>query len=323
MTTFHQPGPTVWPSKNFNVSNDIDVLKSALKRFGTDNDALVNILCRRSNHQRVEIARAFKAAYGMDLTDEIKSKTSGNLMRLLIALLIPTSVFYARILYEAMNGVNNDEAIIEIMCTKMNYAIKKINDAYLEVHHKSLEQEFTENTSRSFRRLMISLSMADRDESMFIDENSARHDAKRLKEAGVNKWAAEGSVFNRILCTRNIGQLRLIELEYKKITGHTLEQDIRKEFSSPTREGFLAILASAQNRSRYYAVRLNDSMSGFLKDHKTLVRLIVTRCENDMEEIKKEFEINYGKTLKSVVEKSTSGHYRNALYALIGEEMDC
>jgi annexin A7/11 len=60
-------------------------------------------------------------------------------------------------------------------------------------------------------------------------------------------------------------------------------------------------------------------MAGFGTYDRDLIRLVVTRCEVDMADIKEEFNKKYGKTLKSFIKGDTSGDYKHALYALIGE----
>jgi hypothetical protein len=50
----------------------------------------------------------------------------------------------------------------------------------------------------------------------------------------------------------------------------------------------------------------------------TLIRVIVTRTEIDMQYIKGEYLKKYRKTLNDVVHSETSGHYRTFLLSLIG-----
>lgn len=291
-----------------------------MKGFGTDENAIIDVLCRRSNLQRMDIVRTYKTAYGKDLRDDIRSETTGNFENVLIALLTPTSELYARELYEAMYGEGTDEdVLIEVMCTMSNYEIREIGAYFQRMFGKSLENELRSDTSGSFKRLMTSLSCGSRDESNVTDVNAARNDAQELKRAGVDKWGTDESAFNRIFCLRNYEQLKLIAQEYEKLTGHTLEKDIKREFSGDIEDGLLSILRVAHNRAEFFARRLHKSMAGIGTTDRSLIRLIVTRSEIDMMDVKDEFQRYYGKSLKSFIKGDTSGHYKHALYALIGE----
>lgn len=291
-----------------------------MKGFGTDEDAIIEVLCRRTNAQRMEIVRTYKTSYGKDLIDDIKSETSGNFEKLLQALLTPTTEFYARELFEAMYGAGTDEdALIEVMCAMSNYEIRCICAMFQRLFGKSLEHELQSDTSGHFKRLMTSLCCGGRDESMMTDLNQAKNDAQQLKSAGIDKWGTDESTFNRILCQRNHEQIKLIAREYHSLSGHSLEQDIKKEFSGDIEEGLLSVLRAAESKPGFFAQRLHKSMAGIGTNDRSLIRLVATRCEIDMMDIKEEFQRKYGKTLKSFIKGDTSGHYKHALYALIGE----
>jgi annexin A7/11 len=92
------------PAPNFDASNDAAILRKAMKGFGTDEDAIINVLCHRTNAQRMEICRAFKTGYGKDLIKDIKSETKNNFEKILVAMLTPLTQFYCEELHEAMAG---------------------------------------------------------------------------------------------------------------------------------------------------------------------------------------------------------------------------
>lgn len=190
----------------------------------------------------MEIVRAYKTAYGKDLINDIKSETSGNFEKLLVALLTPTIEYYCQELNIATSGIGTDEdVLIELMCTMSNAEIKQVGASYYRMYGKSLEETLRGDTSGNVKRLFTSLSVGGRDESMTNIE-SARADAQALKRAGVDRVGTNESEFNRILCLRNYEQLKLICEEYKKLTGNTLEKDIKKEFSGDIKDALLAII---------------------------------------------------------------------------------
>lgn len=49
------------------------------------------------------------------------------------------------------------------------------------------------------------------------------------------------STFNIILATRSFAQIRLMLHEYERITGHSFEKAIQKEFSGDIETGLLAV----------------------------------------------------------------------------------
>jgi len=311
--------PTVISNEKHDVSSDVEILHNALGLFGSKKK-IIEVLCSRTNRQRVDIAKAFKTCYDRDLIDEVKRKFSGEIRDLIIALLTPTTEFYTRELYEALSQTGTDEdALIQILVALSNREIFDINQKYSKSYDKTLEKDLRSETSGNFKKLLVSLSNGTRDESFIIDLYAARIDALELKRAGIDKWGTDASTFNRILCLRNFDQIRLVAQEYEYITGHPLVQDIKKEFSGDIQDGLLAIIRFSNNRAEFFARCFYKTMAGIGTNDKALIRLITTRCEIDMMDIKEEFQQKYGKSLKSFINGDTSGSFRKALLKLIGE----
>ena len=65
-------------------------------------------------------------------------------------------------------------------------------------------------SSGNFKRLLISLCSANRDESGYTDIEAAKRDAADLHAAGELTVGTDESVFNMVLCQRNYPQLRLV-----------------------------------------------------------------------------------------------------------------
>lgn len=76
----------------------------------------------------------------------------------------------------------------------------------------------------------------------------------------------------------------------------------------------------ALNRQVYFAKRLNKAMKGLGTNDLALVRLVVSRCEIDMVEIKDQYRALYGKSLGAAIKSECSGDYKRLLLALVGGE---
>jgi hypothetical protein len=63
---------------------------------------------------------------------------------------------------------------------------------------------------------------------------------------------------------------------------------------------------------------LYQSMKGLGTDDYTLIRVVVTRAETDMQYIKTEFSSIYKKSLEQMISGDTSGNYRLFLLTLVG-----
>ncbi|XP_074031470.1 annexin B11-like isoform X3 [Leptinotarsa decemlineata] len=317
---YQQRTPTVVPAHPFDPRADAEILRKAMKGFGTDEKAIINVLTKRTNDQRLQIAIQFKTLYGKDLIKDLKSELSGNFENLVVAMMTPLPEFYAKELHDAMSGVGTDEdVLIEVLCTMSNNEIRTIRQAYHSMYYKPLESDLKGDTGGTFKRLMVSLCNACRDESMVTDHQKAAADAQALLRAGELRFGTDESTFNMILCQRNVAQLQLTFQEYQRITGHDIEQAIKNEFSGDCEEGFLAVVRSIKNKAAFFAKMLNKSMKGLGTNDSQLIRIVVTRSEIDMGEVKREYQSKYGESLAEAIKGDCSGHYKKCLLALIGE----
>jgi hypothetical protein len=272
-----------------------------------------------SNQQRQEIKLAYKTLFGKDLIDDLKSELGGNFEDAVIALMTPTILYLARELRNAMKGAGTDESVlIEILCTRSNDDIKAIKLAYEKEFGRHLEKDIESETSGYFRRLLVSVCNAGRDQSTSVDTAKAEKDAKEIYEAGEKQLGTDEAVFNAVLCSRSFAQLRATFDKYKAISGKDITKSIENEMSGTLKEGFLAIVHYIRDPLSYYAERLYNSMKGAGTDDSSLIRLIVTRSEVDLKEVAKAFAAKYKKQLKDFIWGDCSGDYRKLLLQVLG-----
>lgn len=176
-----------------------------------------------------------------------------------------------------------------------------INYITFSAYGNSLESDLKGDTAGTFKRLMVSLCNAGRDESMRTDAASAAADAQALLRAGELRFGTDESTFNAILCQRNYAQLQLIFQEYERLTGHEIEKAIKNEFSGDAEEGLLAVVRSIKNQAAFFAKRIHQSVAGMGTNDRQLIRLIVARSEIDLGDVKREYQAKYGQSLKDAI----------------------
>uniref|UniRef100_A0AAX7V4T9 Annexin n=1 Tax=Astatotilapia calliptera TaxID=8154 RepID=A0AAX7V4T9_ASTCA len=288
-------------------------------RCGTDENAIIELLGNRSKKQRVPLIAAYKTTYGKDLTKDLKSELTGNFEDLVLAMLKTPAQFDASELREAIKGAGTDEAcLIEILSSRSNSEIQEIARIYKAEYGKSLEDSISSDTSGHFRRLLVSLCQGNRDERPNVDISLAKQDAQKLYAAGENKVGTDESQFNAILCARSKPHLRAVFQEYQHMCGKDIEKSICGEMSGNLESGMVAVVKCIKNTPGYFAERLNKAMKGAGTKDRTLIRIMVSRSEVDMLDIRQEYLKTYGKSLYTDISGDTSGDYKKLLLKLCG-----
>lgn len=294
-------------------------LHKAMKGIGTDEKMLIKNIVSHSNSQRQVIKKTFLTLYGKTLAEAIKSETSGDFRKSLLALLEPTDEYEARCVQEAIKGTGTNELVlIQTLCPKGASEIQVLKEAYSRLFNKELEKEVAEDVSGSFGRLMRSIVSAGRADEYAVDQDLARKEAQELYDAGEGRFGTDDSEFIRIFCSRSFGQLWETCQYYKAISGADIEEAIKKEFSGSMEKACLAIVRVAKNRAAYYAHELYESMVGAGTRDNDLIRLLVSKSEDNLQEIKTQYYSMYGKSLYDAVKSELGGDYKKLLLELIG-----
>ncbi|KAL7990350.1 hypothetical protein Chor_013780 [Crotalus horridus] len=134
---------TIQPAPNFDAGRDAEILRKAMKGFGTDEQAIIDV----------------------DLIKDLKSELSGNMEELILALFMPRTYYDAWSLRHAMKGAGTQEnVLIEILCTRTNREIQEIVQCYKSEFGRDIEHDVRADTSGHFERLLVSMcQIANRD----------------------------------------------------------------------------------------------------------------------------------------------------------------
>lgn len=309
--------PTIVPFVGLDPEEDAKALRKAMKGLGTDEGAIIDILTNRTSSQRQAILQKYNEE--RDLLKDLKKELSGNFEDVVVALMTPMDKFLAKELHHAMNCVGTDEnVLIEILCTRCNDSIREIKQAYEELYEESLLNTIKKETADDFEKLLIDLCKCDRDEGP-PRELEAIIMAAKLYKAGEGRKGADEDEIRKILANESFATLRVVFDIYRRETGKPLGEVLHEELEGNFRTAMIAVYDSIQAPSQYFAEAIHKALARFGTDDRSLIRLLVSRSEIDLESVKKEYEVIYNKSLEKAIKSDAAGKYEKMLLALIKE----
>ncbi|KAK9276611.1 hypothetical protein L1049_006146 [Liquidambar formosana] len=299
--------------------DDAIQLYRAFKGLGCDTAAVVSILAHRDATQRSLIQQEYRTMYSDDINKRLSSELSGNVKRAVLLWMHNPAQRDATILREALSGnVIDLKAATEIICSRTPSQIQQFKQIYFATFGVYLEHDIEFQASGDLKKLLLAYVSKPRYEGPEVDRAMVEKDAKALFKAGEKRLGTDEKAFINIFSERSRAHLAAVDSAYHNMYGNSLKKAVKGETSGNFEYALLTILRCAHNPGTYFAKVLRKAMKGLGTDDTTLIRVIVTRAEIDMQYIKAEYRKKYGKTLNDAVHSETSGHYRTFLLSLLG-----
>ncbi|XP_073695725.1 annexin A1a [Garra rufa] len=310
---------TVRPFAQFNAASDAGILDRAIKAKGVDEATIIETLVHRSNAQRQQIKAAYQQATGKPLDVALKGALKGELEEVVLGLMMSPAQYDAFLLQGAMKGLGTDEdTLVEILASRTNKEIREIKQVFKQEYKKDLEAAIKSDTSGEFRNALLALSKGVRSEERVVQEELADKDARALYEAGEKRKGTDCSVFIDILTSRSPAHLRRVFQLYSKYSKSDVAKAIDLELKGDIENCLISIVKCAGNKPLYFAEKLNQAMKGSGYKGKILTRILASRSEIDLAQIKQEYHKKFGKSLYQDILDDTKGDYEKILLALVG-----
>ncbi|XP_029940599.1 annexin A1-like [Salarias fasciatus] len=147
---------------------------------------------------------------------------------------------------------------------------------------------------------------------------SASNDASVLNNAIKSKGVDEDVIIS-VLVRRNNEQRQKIKAVYEASTGHKLDTDLKEALRSDLEDVTLALLLAPALFDSYLIRKATKRLG---TDEKILVEILVTRTNQEIQEIKRVYKEVYGPDLEHVITDETEGDFRKALLALLSPNRD-
>ena len=299
------------------IDKDTEALRNAMKGAGTDEDTIIKILANRNNTQRQQLKAYYQQKFNRDLVFDLKSDLSGKFKDVVVGLFDDPYIYDAKALHQAMKGLGTDEdTCIEILCTRPNWYIKNIIQAYANLYGCDLIKDVKGDFSGNLEKLLVALLNCSRSENAQPNQQTIEQYAQQLIKGGIKRLGTDEKLFIDILTKCSTQELQLLAQVYEKQAGESLLKSIDKEFSGNLKKTLKTIIYANTTPSEYFASRVHEAVKGAGTKDKLLMRILVTRDEVDMPQIKECYKKLYGKDMVQAVKDDTTGDYKKILVEL-------
>ncbi|MCL7050609.1 hypothetical protein MKW94_006935 [Papaver nudicaule] len=286
--------------------------------FGCDTATVVNILSHRDATQRAFLQQEYKNMYHEELTSRLSSELSGNTKTAVLLWMHDPAGRDATILRQSLTGnVIVLQAATEVICSRTPTQLQTIKQLYYSKFGGHIERDIEMTTIGDHQKLLLAYMSTVRYEGLEVDRTMAERDAKSLFKAGEKKMGTDEKTFIHIFSGASRAHLAAVSAAYRNVYG-SLKKAVKSETSGLFEFGLLTILKCAENPAKYFAKELYKSMKGLGTTDSTLIRIVVTRTEIDMQYIKAEYLKKFRKSLADAIHSETSSHYSTFLLSLVG-----
>ena len=295
---------------------ECEALKSALK--GKEKgEQLTNLILMKSKRDRLALREAYNKIYATDLLKDLDKALHGNFKKVVIDLFKTPQERDAFYLYKSMKGVGtNDEALIEVLCSRSNEEIKRIIEEYKRQFNDDLERKVSSDTSGNYKKFLVSLLQCKRSENSVPNDAECRKLAEDLYKAGEGKLGTDEATFNKVFALSSPPELFSINSFYSQLSSKSLSEAVDKEFSGNLKLALNTILESIISPPNYYAKRINKAVKGLGTNDKMLIRNLISREGIDMKEIRDAYKNLFGKDMVQDIKEDTSGDYQKILVTI-------
>ena len=302
-----------------NPEEDAQALRKAMKGLGTDEDKIIKICANRNYEQRKAIYASYRKQFDRDLIKDLKDELRGKLEDTLVALFTEPAENDAINLKKAMKGAGTDEdTLMEILASRPTWYIKRIKEIYRIKYNKDLIDDIKSDLSGDLKTIMMSICNCERaDDPKTVDQAKCQKISDDLYHAGENKRGTDEKKFYEILTQTSGAEIYYANQIYTKEYGHDIVYAIDKEFSGNCKKLLSNIVYAIINPPEFFAKRLKASMKGSGTKDQMLIRLLVSRMDIDLPQIKEAYKNLYKKELVDDIKSETSGDYKKMLVEMV------
>ena len=289
-------------------SKDVEDLKKLIENM--DYSGMTNFVTKRSHKELMKLRQIYKIKFGIDLMPELKSNLPGIYKKTVLALFTDPVEYDIDTIYKCMKSDTSKNELIEIFASRPDWYLIKIKNLYAKKYNLDLEVQIKEGTLDDFKKLLLGILQCQRSTNEAPDLDYCKRVAEDLEQEESEKLTVDSTI-NIIFIQSSPQEMLTISKEYNKSTQKLITETIDKNFKGDVKRLLKAILIAKISPSEYYANLIYEAISGSLLDE--CARLLVTRAEIDLNQIKKYYKKLYENDITDDIRSKDSNEYTNLL----------
>ena len=268
---------------------------------------IIEILNTTTNEERQLIRSYYKKTYNQPIQMDINAKLSENyrlLSEVCINMFDTPYEYDARELNKILSVVMGAEEdnIIEIFCTRPKDYLEIVDIAYKNFFEISLKEEIQNQFQKQFASFLLAIMETERPLEQTISLDEAKEIAQDIVEKGYKAYATDVNLFKKTFLEKSREDLILISrvfneneqnnlydaFEEEKIEQKSLfdEKEEEKKLRNKNIKLIKGIMFCVIAPAQFFAKKCIGALSGFSTDINTLIRVLITREEIDMDAIR-------------------------------------
>jgi annexin A13 len=289
----------------------------SLYRKKIDEETIVTILSTTSNLDRQIIRLFYKKKFPNLIQKDIQTQLSGDFGKLVLNLFDLPYEYDARELHRSLTSFSKDEkAIIEIIITRPRSHLTLVQKIYKKFYNVSLKNDILNLSDKTFSEFLITILASNRPSGLTIKPNDAYNIAKDIIKNGVKQYGKNVNLFKQVFVDRSREDLIMISRAFYDLYKKNLYDVIDNEISGTNKKLIRDILFGLITPAQWFAKKAYKAMKGAGTDDKTLIRVIVSRAEIDMEDIRDYYFRDRNTDLRNDIDGDCSGAYGQLLMNL-------
>jgi len=296
-------------------------LYNACKGWGTDEDALIDVLGSKSPTQRYIIASKYPDLHdGEELDDLMKSECGkGDFGFALRLIAMKSDDAEVKLIRECTKCFGTKEHILyTIICGRSNSEIDHLKKIWFNTYETDLGVMLSSELSGDFERIVFNCLQGveeEYDEEVHTIEK-AEEDAESFYDAGQGSWGTDETGLFRILCCSPVEHLENINASYVDKYGYSLSKAIEKELDGLDQDAAIYHLNMKLKPFETMAGQIKKACAGFGSDEFALTSHII-RFHQVLSDVNVAHEEMYEKTIIDRIESEVGGDYQKLLSTIV------